>query len=426
MARARSGGGSNGSILGLVFFGAGFFICMILAIVFYTKVESAQQDAERAQSELASTINSADQNDSDFIAVTAEGSGTTVGRLLQAFKASRAEVNTLQRNVASTTTSLDDVTAQLATQTQATQKAQSDLNQQIDAKLRQAEELTARVNALESTVQDISAENTRLKSQIDDSIENVTATYLAQIEEWKRRTNDAQQLASESGRTIVNLQETIDELRGKTPDDVPVTLADAKVVAQIEEENKVYLNIGREANLSLGLAFQVYDADDLVKIEDPESEGKAIVEIINIESDSAIGRVVQRKPRAVVNNGDVLVNVIYDPNRIFSFHVFGQFDLNADGDLDENGTALVRSLVTRSGGQLTDSLSFATDYLVLGEEPILPDQPEDELDLIKMREFRVGLENFQAYQALLEQARALGVPVLNQNRFLDLVGYYQR
>ena len=43
-----------------------------------------------------------------------------------------------------------------------------------------------------------------------------------------------------------------------------------------------------------------------------------------------------------------------------------------------------------------------------------------------MQAYRVQLENYQAYQDLIAQAQSLNVPVLNQNRFLDLIGYYVR
>jgi hypothetical protein len=43
-----------------------------------------------------------------------------------------------------------------------------------------------------------------------------------------------------------------------------------------------------------------------------------------------------------------------------------------------------------------------------------------------MREYRVELENYQAYQDRIAQAREFGIPVLNQNRFLDLIGFSRR
>lgn len=426
MARARSGGGTSGSIWGLVLFGAGFFISMILAIVFYTKVEAAEQAAASAQSELAAVINSTDSNNPALATLTADGSGTTVGQLLTNIETLRSEVSVLQRDVSTLTNDLASANSQLQSQQAATQKAQSDLRQSVDAKEAQATALTAQVTSLESTISNISSENTRLKSLIDSSLVEVDQTYQNQINEWKERTNQAQASATTAQRTVVELKETIEELRGKRPENVNVTLADATIVAQIPDQNKVYLDIGRDANLTLGMAFKVFDADDLIKIEDPESEGKAIIEVININSNSAVGRIVNRKSRAAINDGDVLVNVVFDPNRVFTFHVFGQFDLDYDGDVDENGTNQVRSMVTRFNGRLADTLGFSSDYLVLGVEPELPTRPDDELDLIKMKGFRTQLENYQAYQDLIAKATELGVPVLNQNRFLDLVGYFER
>ena len=426
MARARTGGGSSGSIWGLVLFGAGFFIPMILAIVFYTMGEAAEQDAAAAESALNQVIDSRDQNNPALTQITAEGSGTTVSQLMGAIQSLRSEVSVLQTDLSGKTTELDATQSQLANQQAATEKAQADLQSTVAAKDTQARDLTAQVNALQSTVNSISAENTRLQTLIDSSIDDVEAQLLAQIEEWKRRTNEAQAEASESNRTVIQLRETIEELRGKTPENVPVTLADATIVAQIPDEDKVYIDIGRDANLTLVMPFQVYDADDLIKIEDPEAEGKAVVAIISINSNSAVGRIESRQPRAIINDGDVLVNVAFDPNRTLAFHVFGQFDINNDGDLDEDGNEQVKSMVTRFDGKLTDELGFATDYLVLGSEPELPVRPDDELDLIKMREFREQLSNYEAYLNLVAEARELGVPVLNQNRFLDLIGWFER
>ncbi|MEM9420472.1 MAG: hypothetical protein AAGA25_15690 [Planctomycetota bacterium] len=426
MARARSGGGSNGSIWGLVLFGAGFFISMILAIVFFTKVEAAKQAEQAAVAELNSVRNSADSNNPAYTAIVAEGSGTAVSKLLTNIDSLRQQVSGLQGEVGSLNGQLSSTQAQLKTQSDATKDAQEDLQKTVDAKEAQAKDLTAQVNALESTVSNISSENTRLKSLIDSSIEDIRADYERQLADGRKRLAEAQAQATASNRNVIELRETIEVLRGKRNPDIPVTLADATVVAQIPDQNKVYLDIGRDAGLRLGQVFQVYDAGDIVKIEDPDAEGKAVVEVININSNSAIGRIVQRKPRTAVNDGDILVNVVFDPNRLYSFHVFGQFDLNYDGDLDVNGNDQVQNLVTRYNGLISKELGFATDYLVLGIEPLLPDRPEDELDLIKMREYRTALENYQAYQDLIAKARELGVPVLNQNRFLDLIGYFER
>lgn len=428
MARARSGGGGNGSIWGLVLFGAGFFICLILAIVFYTKIEAAEQAAETAENARAQAISSVDEENTALTRLTADkaASETLVGALIRNTGALEDQVSALQGEVGQLTGQTADLRAQLEQQKAATQKAQADLTQAVDAKEDLSNELTAQVTALTSTVNEISAENTRLEGLMDKSVLEVDEKYQATISQLREQISQLDGQVTTRERTIVELQDDIAELRGKRPENVEVTLADARIVSQIEDQNKVYIDIGREANLTLGMPFKVFDSDDIMKINDPESEGKAVVEIININSNSAVGRIVSRKPRAVINNGDVLVNVVFDPNRVFTFHVFGQFDLDYDDEVDEDGTEQVRSMVRRFNGELAETMGFSTDYLVLGVEPELPIRPDDELDLIKMNEYKVQLENYQAYQDRIAEATELGIPVLNQNRFLDLVGYFER
>lgn len=428
MARARSGGGGNGSIWGLVLFGAGFFICLILAIVFYTKIEAAEQAAETAENARAQAISSVDEENTALTRLTADkaASETLVGALIRNTGALEDQVSALQGEVGQLTGQTADLRAQLEQQKAATQKAQADLTQAVDAKEDLSNELTAQVTALTSTVNEISAENTRLEGLMDKSVLEVDEKYQATISQLREQISQLDGQVTTRERTIVELQDDIAELRGKRPENVEVTPADARIVSQIEDQNKVYIDIGREANLTLGMPFKVFDSDDIMKINDPESEGKAVVEIININSNSAVGRIVSRKPRAVINNGDVLVNVVFDPNRVFTFHVFGQFDLDYDDEVDEDGTEQVRSMVRRFNGELAETMGFSTDYLVLGVEPELPIRPDDELDLIKMNEYKVQLENYQAYQDRIAEATELGIPVLNQNRFLDLVGYFER
>ncbi|MEM9884183.1 MAG: hypothetical protein AAF800_14820 [Planctomycetota bacterium] len=425
MARARSGGG--GSIWGLVLFGAGFFICLILAIVFYTRVETAEQAAEQAEAELAAVQSSGDAANPQ-LAQLIEGvdGNTTIARLLAVDQQKNTRISELEGEVGQLSNRLSGVEAERDTARSGREAAEARATQEAQGRQRLANELRQEVRGLRQTVSAISAENDRLGSLIDTSIQEVDRTYQNQITQLRERLAAASGEVTQRDRTIAELRDTVESLRGVTPETVAVTLADATVVTQIPEQNKVYLDLGRNQGLTLGMPFQVYDPDDLVKIEDPEAEGKAVVEIINLDADSAVGRVVSRKPRAVVNNGDTLVNVVFDPNRVLSFHIFGQYDLDADGDLDDNGADRVESMVRRFGGRLTGELGFATDYLVLGVPPELPVRPDDELDLIQMRQYSVELDNFQAYQDLIARAGELDIPVLNQNRFLDLVGFFAR
>jgi hypothetical protein len=68
-----------------------------------------------------------------------------------------------------------------------------------------------------------------------------------------------------------------------------------------------------------------------------------------------------------------------------------------------------------------------TDFVVLGREPVLPtfaqEELEDPINRKKMDDARAELD---AYQKVIDRARDLHIPILNQNRFLYYVGYYEQ
>ena len=425
MARVRSS--NNGSMVGMVVFGVASFIFLLLSIILYSQTGKYQQQQAAAQSELSQVINAGERGSATLAEVQArEGGGTLVGKLLTEVESLRNQNQALQGQVQAATTKLGSTETALADQAKAAADAQAGFVEVQASKADLESALRTEVDALSGKVEAVSAENQRLNGLIDQQIAGLDTSSRRLFDEKQKQLDDlAAQLATaeEDNR---DLKTTVDTLRGAVVESPAVTLPDAVIVAQNTNEQKVFLDIGRQNGLRLGMAFNVFDPDDLIKISDPNAQGKAIVEIINVDTDKSTGRIVSRNTRARIDEGDVLVNLVFDPNRTFSFHIFGQYDLNYDGKPDARDGELIEAIVTRSGGVLSDALSFDTDYLVLGSEPGFPDKPDDELDLIKMKEFQVELENFQAYQDLLGEAQSLGIPVLNQSRFLDLVGYFER
>ena len=427
MARARSGGGGSGSIIGLVAFGALFFICLILAILFYTQVDGARQEAAAARGELEQVQNSADTNDQLYESLIADGQGTTVRRLLDKYTALRDDLNESQAEIVRLTTQLNSATTDLESAQASVESTRTQLNQANEARRNVESTLRQEVQGLSSTINNISSENDRLKSLVDTSIQQVDATYRDQITSLQDQLREGENTIASLNRNVEDLQYQLTELAGDTPENVALTSADATIVSQLPDDNKVYIDIGHNANLAKGMSFRIFDPEVLIRLEDPDgAAGKGVVDIINVNEDSAVGRIVSRAPNSTIRDGDKLVNAVYDPNRVYRFHLFGQFDIDYDGSPEENGLDQVRSMVQRFGGRITDEVTFGTDYLVLGVEPELPLPPDDELDIQQMNEYRVALENFNAYQDRISQARELGIPVLNQNRFFDLIGYFER
>lgn len=425
MARVRSS--NNGSMVGMVVFGVASFIFLLLSIILFSQTGKYQQDASAAASELNEVINAGERGSATLAEVQArEGGGTLVGKLLAEVESLRNQVQSLQGQVVERTSKLESLEKALMGQSEAAATAQAGHVEVEKSKADLEVALRTEVDALSGKVQAISAENQRLNGLIDEQIAGLDSSSRRLFDEKQKQLDELGAQFAKVDDENRDLKSTVEALRGTVVESPAVTLPDAQVVAINNQDKKVFLDIGREDGLRLGMAFNVFDRDDLVKISDQAGQGKAIVEIINVDADKSVGRVVSSNARARVAEGDVLINVVYDPNRTFSFHVFGQFDLDYDGNAEIRDRERVEAIVSRSGGELADALSFDTDYLVLGSEPAYPTKPDDELDLIKMSAYRVALENFQAYQDLLGTAQGLGIPVLNQGRFLDLVGFFER
>lgn len=430
MARVRSSGGTTGSVWGLVIFGAGFFICLILAILFYTQIETAKQSAEDAKSDLADVINSAQAGNTTISELKNNGeSGTVVGKLLTEIENLRTTVRGLQGENQKVAGELDLTKSNLDAQVKAVEQAQADMRQARNDKAELEKQLNAKVAQLDGRI-----------SNIDTGVQNLNRTSTEQVSTLEKSFDEErkklQAQIDERDSQIFALQNTIAELNTSLTEAIgirgglaapAVTQPDARIVAQIPDQNKVYLDIGRDANLRLGMSFSVFDPDELIKVEGEDlAEGKAIVEVISVDSTSAVARVVRSKPRVKINDGDILVNVAYDPNRVYNFFVFGQFDLDTDGETSPQDKNAVEGMVTRFGGRLVDTLGYSTDYMIVGIEPDYPTAPLDQTDLIAMNEYSVALKNYQAYLDTIAEAKEFDIPILSQNRFVELVGYFER
>jgi hypothetical protein len=136
---------------------------------------------------------------------------------------------------------------------------------------------------------------------------------------------------------------------------------------------------------------------------------------------------------------------VYDKRRTFKFYVFGEFNLDGVGRPSLTDTQMVINLIEQWGGKVVKpedrereltalsaeaarehTLPYDTDFLILGIEPEMPRTTGDQSDPAVIRQRQLALQQLESYRRLQQQAAALGVPILNQNRFLALIGYYQR
>lgn len=206
------------------------------------------------------------------------------------------------------------------------------------------------------------------------------------------------------------------------------TLVDARVVGVDAGARTVYLDIGRQQRAILGMTFEVY-GNQVDIAPDANGEypyGKATVEITRVDDTTSVGRIIRENRGNPIVRGDVLANAVYDPAKVYSFVVFGNFDRNNDGVATLKERQQVESDIAEWGGRISEDLDGSTDFLVLGQRPLLPPQPRPD-DPVELTVAYANARNEQVkYDNLFESARRTGIPILNQNRLFTLTGLHAR
>lgn len=218
----------------------------------------------------------------------------------------------------------------------------------------------------------------------------------------------------------------------RVPTDQIIQQADGNIV-RTGGGDRVFINLGRGDQIAAGMTFEVFDKLGVPRTRENEPaddkllKGKASIEVVRTEPGISECRIVRLSPGAAITEGDPIVNVVYDKNVKFNFLVYGKFNLDQKGEANDRDTDVIRRLIANWGGNVADQLNAKTDFVVLGEEPVVPNYTQDQL----AREPEKAFEKEQAETALEQytdirnKAQQLNIPVLTQNRFLYMTGYFE-
>jgi hypothetical protein len=287
-------------------------------------------------------------------------------------------------------------------------------------------------------------ENNRLKANI--------AAYEGELIKYRAGLDDAQAKMSESiasleaesasrtnilGAKIASLErenlvivEQLAKLRGEQSSEIlraqsEEALVDGQIVAVSADGREVTLNLGARQKLPLGITFAVYAGASQIKVDERTGEyrrGKATIEVINVSSETATCRVNSETKGSPVVNGDVIANAVYDPTKVYKFVVFGNFDSNGDGIATPMERADVVSMVEGWGAKSLADLAGDVDFLLLGERPVLPPRPSDGSPFEVVQQYVKMQQEVSRYDEFYKSAQSTSVPILNQNRFMTLIG----
>ena len=216
-----------------------------------------------------------------------------------------------------------------------------------------------------------------------------------------------------------------------SPIDPMLRLPDG-IIASVASEDIVYINLGLGDHIVPGMTFEVYSRrEGIPKQEDLMSEenmpvGEASIEVEEVLASVSQCRVIKTQPGQHIAEGDLIANLVYDRNTKYNFVVYGDFDLGQTGKPKKGDNQKIAALVTAWGGHVQKNIDVDTDFVVMGAEPKIDQFTDEELtDPLNRQMKQNETAAYQAYQSELERAQKLGIPIMNQNRFLYFCGYYE-
>ena len=327
-------------------------------------------------------------------------------------------------------TRLDNITtAELALQQQF-KELQNRFDDAMAASFEKEQTLLSEKEKNQQQVNDIQKKYDELKSLMKKTTEQQVQTLADRLDEEMAKSK---QLLDELLKTQAELKITEDRMKRSQekllaleppPDkEVAAFKPDGEIMLIDDQTGIVHLNIGSDDHVYRGLMFSVYDKNMPIP---KDGKGKAEVEVFNVEKNISAARITHSEKKRPIVLNDNIANLIWESDKTNIFAVAGDFDLNGNGTIDYNAVDKIKALIEKWGGQLADTVSIDTDFLVLGKAPQIRRKPtfeELEIDPMAMEKHKDSLQKLAHYRQVQTQAQALSIPVFNYERFLYFIGY---
>ncbi len=298
-----------------------------------------------------------------------------------------------------------------------------------DANWRNEEQdLIAEKERIQKAADALHEEYNNLKNLMTRSTDEQVQAYVERLDRANEKLEQSQmdmlKVQAKLDKTDESLQialKTLEEIKPRPDVDVLAYKADASIVSV--EGNVAYLDIGSRDHVYAGLTFSVYNKNVPIP---KDGKGKAEIEVFQVSPNASAARILTSSKKNAIVPEDIVANLIWDTDASNTFVVSGTFDFDGDGTADRDGRERVAELIERWNGRIVDDISIMTDFIVLGMEPKVMTAPtSNQIDIDPMVEQRYdqAQEDALRYNEIIKQAQTFMVPVFNQRRFMNLIGY---
>lgn len=296
------------------------------------------------------------------------------------------------------------------------------------------DQFESQIAEMRTEIERLEADKSDQLAAKDDQLTKAQQGIDASNEELSRLRVESQQQGRETEVVIARLQRQIDDLQAKIrvlrpggfdADDI-LTKADGKVLRAIPGSDVVFINLGSRDRIRPGLTFEVFSPFRGRRSE-TGYRGKASIEISAVSEDTAECRVTRATRGRPIVEGDLLVNIAYERDRMPKFVIRGEFDLDYNGAVDWNGIERVTAIIQDWGGQVVEAVDETTDFLVLGMGPQPPSLDERRYVSTTFRHLAAEKAGaLEAFRAEIDRADTFYIPIVTQSQFLFLTGFAGR
>ena len=263
--------------------------------------------------------------------------------------------------------------------------------------------------------------------QIQQSSNTTLTQHQQQNEQLTAALNQAQAAIKQKDQQIDALTQRLKGVR-VNPNEATIQKPDGEIV-RLPGNGLAVINLGVGDHVAVGMTFKVFDrftgvpalgADGTREGDMPVGKGE--LEIVRIGPGFSECRIIAKEPGISLVQGDLVVNLVYDRTQKYNFVVYGDFDLDGDGRTSPGDAEVIRRLITQWGGNVVNDVNVNTDFVVMGREPKVDAKPPAD-NAVEQAAYQRATAELDKYLEVRKQAMAMNIPILNQNRFLNFVGY---